>query len=231
MRQLSKNEQTEINFDERISSTPRYAQPAARDRPTIPAPCLSTLNWQSTFRFQVQTVTTPRTMKKKMLAERSKTCGKPSDRYPLFVSWSDEDQAWLLSSALCGRCVPRRESDSGVCQACRDSRGRYPIEAGEGRDSAGTEKRHWVCSGCPDLRRGRKSLNRRRRVPVLKPRAVVAGLWNRPNRRDPATILLQFRDGHATDMGGLCAKYVTVTNPAWDVLGLIGEEEGLRSRR
>ena len=26
MRQLSKNEQTEINFDERISSTPRYAQ-------------------------------------------------------------------------------------------------------------------------------------------------------------------------------------------------------------
>ena len=26
MRQLSKNEQTEINFDERISSTPRSAQ-------------------------------------------------------------------------------------------------------------------------------------------------------------------------------------------------------------
>jgi hypothetical protein len=55
-------------------------------------------------------------------------------------------------------CVPRRESDSGVCQACRDSRGRYPIEAGEGRDSAGTEKRRLVCLGCPDLRRGRKSL-------------------------------------------------------------------------
>jgi hypothetical protein len=36
MRQLSKNEQTEINFDERISSTPRYAQPSAPDRPTIP---------------------------------------------------------------------------------------------------------------------------------------------------------------------------------------------------
>jgi hypothetical protein len=31
---------------------------------------------------------------------------------------------WLLSGALCGRCVPRRESDSGVGQACRDSRGR-----------------------------------------------------------------------------------------------------------
>jgi hypothetical protein len=28
----------------------------------------------------------------------------------------------LLSSALRGRCVPRPESDSGVCQACRDSR-------------------------------------------------------------------------------------------------------------
>jgi hypothetical protein len=34
-------------------------------------------------------------MKKKMLAERSKTRGKPSDRYPLFVSWSDEDQAFI----------------------------------------------------------------------------------------------------------------------------------------
>jgi hypothetical protein len=28
----------------------------------------------------------------KKLAERSKTRGKQSDRYPLFVSWSDEDQ-------------------------------------------------------------------------------------------------------------------------------------------
>ena len=45
--------------------------------------------------LQVQTVTTPRTMKKKMLAERSKTRGKPSDRYPLFVSWSDEDQVFI----------------------------------------------------------------------------------------------------------------------------------------
>ena len=45
--------------------------------------------------LSVQTVTTPRTMKKKMLAERSKTRGKPSDRYPLFVSWSDEDQAFI----------------------------------------------------------------------------------------------------------------------------------------
>src|SRR5580704_6225340 len=34
-------------------------------------------------------------MKKKMLAERSKTRGKPSDRYPLFVSWSDKDQAFI----------------------------------------------------------------------------------------------------------------------------------------
>jgi hypothetical protein len=34
-------------------------------------------------------------MKKKMLAERSKTRGKPSDRYPLFVSWSDEDQVFI----------------------------------------------------------------------------------------------------------------------------------------
>ena len=36
--------------------------------------CLSTLNWQNTFRFQVQTVTTPETMKNKMLpvaAERT----------------------------------------------------------------------------------------------------------------------------------------------------------------
>ena len=57
--------------------------------------CLSILNWQSTFRFQVQTVMTPRTMKKKMLAERSKTRGKPSDRYPLFVSWSDEDEVFI----------------------------------------------------------------------------------------------------------------------------------------
>jgi hypothetical protein len=57
--------------------------------------CLSTLNWQSTFRFQVQTVTTPKTMKKKMLAERSKMRGKPSDRYPLFVSWCDKDQAFI----------------------------------------------------------------------------------------------------------------------------------------
>jgi hypothetical protein len=57
--------------------------------------CLSTLNWKSTFRFRVQTVRTPRTMKKKMLAERSKTRGKPSDRYPLFVSWSDEDQVFI----------------------------------------------------------------------------------------------------------------------------------------
>jgi hypothetical protein len=57
--------------------------------------CLSTLNCKSTFRFQVQTVRTPRTMKKKMLAERSKTRGKPSDRYPLFVSWSDEDQVFI----------------------------------------------------------------------------------------------------------------------------------------
>ena len=59
--------------------------------------CLSTLNWQSTFRFQVQTVTTPRTMKKKMLAERSKTRGKPSDRYPLFVSSSEEDRHSLVT--------------------------------------------------------------------------------------------------------------------------------------
>ena len=65
------------------------------DRQKVRTVCLSTLNWQSTFRFQVQTVTTPRTMKKKMLAERSKTRGKPSDRYPLFVSWSDEDQAFI----------------------------------------------------------------------------------------------------------------------------------------
>jgi hypothetical protein len=34
-------------------------------------------------------------MKKKMLAERSKTRGKPSDRYPLFVSWSEKDQAFI----------------------------------------------------------------------------------------------------------------------------------------
>jgi hypothetical protein len=34
-------------------------------------------------------------MKKKMLAERSKMRGKPSDRYPLFVSWSDKDQAFI----------------------------------------------------------------------------------------------------------------------------------------
>jgi hypothetical protein len=43
----------------------------------------------------VQTVRTPRTMKKKMLTERSKTRGKPIDRYPLFVSWSDEDQVFI----------------------------------------------------------------------------------------------------------------------------------------
>jgi len=65
------------------------------DRQKVRTVCLSTLNWQSTFRFQVQTVTTPRTMKKKMLAERSKTRGKPSDRYPLFVPWSDEDQVFI----------------------------------------------------------------------------------------------------------------------------------------
>jgi hypothetical protein len=38
---------------------------------------------------------TPRTMKKKMLSERSKTRGKPSDRYPLFVAWSDKDQVFI----------------------------------------------------------------------------------------------------------------------------------------
>ena len=65
------------------------------DRQKVRTVCLSTLNWQSTFRFQVQTVTTPRTMKKKMLAERSETRGKPSDRYPLFVSWSDEDEVFI----------------------------------------------------------------------------------------------------------------------------------------
>ena len=32
------------------------------DRQKVRTVCLSTLNWQSTFRFQVQTVTTPRTM-------------------------------------------------------------------------------------------------------------------------------------------------------------------------
>ena len=40
-------------------------------------------------------MTTPRTMKKKMLAERSKMRRKPSDHYPLFVSWSDQDQAFI----------------------------------------------------------------------------------------------------------------------------------------
>ena len=55
-------------------------------------------NWQSTFRLQVQTVRTPRTMKEKMLGEASKTRGKPSERYPLFVSWSDEDQAFIVYS-------------------------------------------------------------------------------------------------------------------------------------
>jgi hypothetical protein len=106
--------------------------------------CLSTLNWQNTFRFQVQTVTTPRIMKKKVLPERSKMRGKPSDRYPLFVSWSDEDQAFIgYCPALFVGGVPRRKSDSGVRQARRDCRGVYSIEVGEGRDSAGTEKRHW----------------------------------------------------------------------------------------
>jgi hypothetical protein len=57
--------------------------------------CLSTLNWQKTFRFQVQRVTTSRTMKKRMLRERSKMHGKPSDRYPLFVAWSEEDQTFI----------------------------------------------------------------------------------------------------------------------------------------
>ena len=36
-----------------------------------------------------------RNYEEKMLAERSKMRGKPSDRYPLFVSWSDEDQAFI----------------------------------------------------------------------------------------------------------------------------------------
>jgi hypothetical protein len=40
-------------------------------------------------------VMTPRTMKKKMTAERSETRGKSSNRYPLFVSWSDEDQVFI----------------------------------------------------------------------------------------------------------------------------------------
>jgi hypothetical protein len=57
--------------------------------------CSNTLNWHNTFRFQGQTVTTPGIMKKGMLPERSKMHRKPSDRYPLFVVWSDEDQAFI----------------------------------------------------------------------------------------------------------------------------------------
>src|SRR6266403_4168234 len=45
--------------------------------------------------LSVQRVTTSRTMKKRMLPERSKMHGKPSDRYPLFVAWSEEDQTFI----------------------------------------------------------------------------------------------------------------------------------------
>jgi hypothetical protein len=106
-------------------------------------------------------VTTPRTMKKKMLAERSKTRGKPSDRYPLFVSWSDEDQVFIgycpvLFVGGVGHDENRIAAYAKLVEIVEED-----IQSGLEKGDILAEPKNdiWFAEGAP-VRRGRKSLNR-----------------------------------------------------------------------
>jgi hypothetical protein len=122
-------------------------------------------------------------MKKKMLAERSKTRRKPSDRYPLFVSWSDKDQAFIgycPSLFLGGVCHDenRIAAYSKLVEIVEEDI-QSRLEKGEILPELKNDI--WFAEAAT-TEEGTKEFEPMAPGQVLEPRGVVAGIWNRPNR-------------------------------------------------